>query len=76
MRCGEGIQHLKSETRLTHSYRRDKKGGPEAALFSSTSRANLYLGVDPLFEDEFLVLLELITVLQALVLILADHLAS
>jgi hypothetical protein len=52
-----------------------KKGGPVAALFSTT-RVKLYLGVDPLFEDELLVLLELITVLQALVLILADHLTS
>ena len=39
-------------------------------------KVNLYLGVDSLFEDELLVLLELITVLQALVLILADHLTS
>jgi hypothetical protein len=47
-----------------------------AAFFSSVTRVDLYLGVDPLFEDELLVLLELITVLQALVLILADHLTS
>jgi hypothetical protein len=53
-----------------------KKGGPEAAFFSSAARVNLYLGVDPLFEDKLLVLLELITVLQALVLILTDHLTS
>ena len=48
----------------------------EAAFFSSVAKVNLHLGVDPQLEDELLILLELITVLQALVLILADHLTS
>jgi hypothetical protein len=54
----------------------EKKRRPCGRPFFSTARVKLYLGVDPLFEDELLVLLELVTVLQALVLILADHLTS
>ena len=59
-----------------HCYRDQKKAALRPPFFSSVARVNLYLGVDPLFEDELLVLLELITVLQALVLILADHFTS
>ena len=62
--------------RLQSIFTETKKRRPHGRLFSSVARVDLYLGVDPLFEDELLVLLELITVLQALVLILADHLTS
>ncbi len=67
---------MKLSWRLKGIGTQTKKGGPEAAFFSSVATVNLYLGVDPQLEDELLILLELITVLQALVLILADHLTS
>ena len=74
-------QHLvstSSDLKLDQQIHSDetRKGGLEAALFSSVARVNLYFGVDPLFENELLVLLEFITVLQALVFILTDHLAA
>ena len=82
--CASGIEHLASgiehlASSILNAIERlldNKKSGPEAAFFSSVVNVNLYLGVDPLFEDELLVLLELITVLQALVLVLAHQLAA
>ena len=54
----------------------NKKGDPKAALFFIAVRVWLYLGVNPLFEDELLVFFELFTVFQAFVLVLTDHLTT
>ena len=53
-----------------------KKRRPEGRLFFIAVRVWLYLGVNPLFEDELLVFFELFTVFQALVLVLTDHLTT
>ena len=45
-------------------------------LFISPVGVQLYFGVDPLFENQLLVLFELVTVFQALVLVLADQFTS
>ena len=45
-------------------------------LFISAVGVYLYFGVNPLFENQLLVLFELVTVFQALVLVLADQFTS
>lgn len=42
-------------------------------LFLSAVGVQLYLGINSLFENQLLVLFELVTVFQALVLVLADQ---
>ena len=53
-----------------------KKRRPEGRLYLIAMRVWLNLGVNTLFEDELLVFFELLTIFQALVLVLTDHLTT